>query len=470
MPCSESRCVEEDVANEKNTSSSSVMRREIDGDDSVEEEKEHGEMVASASFFADFASVSKPLIKFTLPSSPTLTYAEPFSCKSSPEIVPRCIRFLSFSDFSASILSIQVLIFSQGASPISQVTMSIFDFTYILTVSISLLIYWLSCFIAANMDHIEAINLHSIICTFFRSNKSVLELGFRRSMDSTYEEKWMWRLHTSFSLLMSKMQRSQQMQRSRRHPSLHISGVVRSSSPIHPNHITPGLNRQGRLLGEVSGSSLTNNLPCRFKPGVIWLGCIGLLDLTTPEILSISGVVRSSSSIHPNHITPGLNRKGRLLVRLEPETSPFNAHYLYRVRFIIYSDHRRVQILFGQQDLNNETNQKSCWINVYDCKFNTTPSIELLLPEPRLLHSGTRRLVTVSYPFAVEISDYAFIVLMYVEGSRDTVTNDWAEMLLPLFRVVTYPLYSYPSFRIIGQIQKYLQQSEGGLSSDAANT
>ena len=89
------------------------------------------------------------------------------------------IRFLSFSDFSASILSIQVLIFSQGASPISQVTseklrfylhsacillLSIFDFTYILTVSISLLIYWLSCFIAANMDHIEAINLHSIIC------------------------------------------------------------------------------------------------------------------------------------------------------------------------------------------------------------------------------------------------------------------------------------------------------------------
>ncbi|KAL4561600.1 hypothetical protein LXL04_033770 [Taraxacum kok-saghyz] len=98
-----------------------------------------------------------------------------------------------------------------------------------------------------------------------------------------------------------------------------ISGVVRSSSPIHPNHITPGLNRQDSnlrphpliahpkgcyhqlscssigdsspwdvlLKGEVSGSSLTNNLPCRFKPGVIWLGCIGLLDLTTPEILSV---------------------------------------------------------------------------------------------------------------------------------------------------------------------------------------
>ena len=68
------------------------------------------------------------------------------------------IRFLSFSDFSASILSIQVLIFSQGASPISQVTseklqfylhsafillVSIFHFTYIQTVSISFLIYWL---------------------------------------------------------------------------------------------------------------------------------------------------------------------------------------------------------------------------------------------------------------------------------------------------------------------------------------
>ncbi|KAL4590884.1 hypothetical protein LXL04_003830 [Taraxacum kok-saghyz] len=37
------------------------------------------------------------------------------------------------------------------------------------------------------------------------------------------------------------------------------------------------------------------------------------------------GIVRSSSPIHSNHITPGLNRQGRLLVRLEPETSPFNS-------------------------------------------------------------------------------------------------------------------------------------------------
>ena len=40
---------------------------------------------------------------------------------------------------------------------------------------------------------------------------------------------------------------------------------------------------------------------------------------------------------------------------------------------------------------------------------------QLLLHEPRLLHCGTRRLVTVSYPFAVEFLDHAFIVLMYSE-------------------------------------------------------
>ncbi|KAL4573557.1 hypothetical protein LXL04_020367 [Taraxacum kok-saghyz] len=101
------------------------------------------------------------------------------------------------------------------------------------------------------------------------------------------------------------------------------------------------------LKGEVSGSSLTNNLPCRFKPGVIWLGCIGLLELTIRAVgvcltrvvtkkctffvttrvrqTPTARIVRSSSPIHPNHITPGLNRQGRLLVRLEPETSPFNS-------------------------------------------------------------------------------------------------------------------------------------------------
>ncbi|KAL4581088.1 hypothetical protein LXL04_017297 [Taraxacum kok-saghyz] len=55
-------------------------------------------------------------------------------------------------------------------------------------------------------------------------------------------------------------------------------------------------------------------------------------------------------------------------------------------------------------------------------------------------------------------------------GSRDAVRKDWAEVLLPLFRVVAYVLYLYPSFRITGQIQKYLRQSEGDLSSYAANT
>ena len=72
------------------------------------------------------------------------------------------------------------------------------------------------------------------------------------------------------------------------------------------------------------------------------------------------------------------------------------------------------------------------------------------------------------------------------QGSRETVRKDWAEMLLPLFRVVTYVLYSYPgreSFlsrvTLLGgallfvsavKFGKYIQQGEGGLSSYAADT
>ncbi|KAL4591361.1 hypothetical protein LXL04_004320 [Taraxacum kok-saghyz] len=43
-------------------------------------------------------------------------------------------------------------------------------------------------------------------------------------------------------------------------------------------------------------ASLANNLPCRFKSGVIWLGCIGLLDLTMPGLRSWSNSGRNKKS------------------------------------------------------------------------------------------------------------------------------------------------------------------------------
>ncbi|KAL4573055.1 hypothetical protein LXL04_019848 [Taraxacum kok-saghyz] len=83
------------------------------------------------------------------------------------------IQFPSFSDFSASILSIQVLIFSQGASRISHRHS---DFRHSAT--------------PVPQDSFcvdQGVLIHYIFYNCYRSNKSVLELGFRRSMDSTYE-------------------------------------------------------------------------------------------------------------------------------------------------------------------------------------------------------------------------------------------------------------------------------------------
>ncbi|KAL4563410.1 hypothetical protein LXL04_027451 [Taraxacum kok-saghyz] len=160
-------------------------------------------------------------------------------------------------------------------------------------------------------------------------------------------------------------------------------GIVRSSSPIHPNHIaldntaeagcwvrsqvrvSPTTCLRGIVqgdmvgvywaarpydvgpseLGEVSGSSLTNNLPCRFKPGVIWLECIGLLDLMIRAFgvgptrvvtkkctfllrpgldqLRRPGIVRSSSPIHPNHIA--LDNTAEAGLRFESHQQPASA-------------------------------------------------------------------------------------------------------------------------------------------------
>ncbi|KAL4590826.1 hypothetical protein LXL04_003769 [Taraxacum kok-saghyz] len=137
--------------------------------------------------------------------------------------------------------------------------------------------------------------------------------------------------------------------------------IVRSSSPIHPNHIALDNTAEAGccspcdwlLKGEVSGSSLKNNLPPRVRSqvrvspticlrgivqgdmvGVYWAARpydAGPSELVQPgsfllrpglDQLRRPDIVRSSSPIHPNHIALDKTAEAGCWVRSQVRVSP----------------------------------------------------------------------------------------------------------------------------------------------------